>query len=307
MNQVPYTLRLNGLKSYVFTYPTDLIGEGSMASIYKARSSENQSVAIKVLRQQHENPLTLNLWRNNAEFSILHKNLMQVYEEIHQNNRRHIILEYIKGSDYEKSFNNFKLEEHLKILIQVLEGLKGLHNNGYLHRDIKPSNILIDNSDLFTKIIDYDLVMHQQTKVDHFVGTVKYSSPENLELQALDRRADLWSVGIILYRIYNQGQFPFDTDDKNLLLHKIKSKEYTHGQYNSTIKKLIDRALDPNIDNRFQSADEIIRALSGLSRVCWLDKFIEYLDQNDLFSNLIKVLIVFTLIALIVAMIIFSV
>ncbi len=299
-----YTVKLSGIKSYSFNAPTDLIGEGKMAKIYKAISNEHQRVAIKVLKPENEkSPITLNFWKNNAEFPLKHKNLMQVYEEIHQNNRRHIVLEYIDGADYEKVFNNFNIDNHLYILIQVLEGLKGLHSNSYIHRDIKPSNILVEFRSKFTKIIDYDLVMNMSTKLDSYVGTPKYSSPESMELKQVDQRADLWSVGIILYQIFNKGKLPFQSEDKNEILNLIYNSNFKHGEYSNKIKGIINKALNPDINKRYKNADEIIRAIKRIKSPTLFEKLSDFLNGSDFFSNPVKIVIVVVLVCLTVILI----
>lgn len=299
-----YTVKLSGIKSYSFNVPTDLIGEGKMAKIYKAVSNENQRVAIKVLKPENEeSPIILDFWKNNAEFSLRHQNLMQVYEEIHQYNRRHIVLEYIDGADYEKEFNNFNIDEHLYILIQVLEGLKGLHSKDYIHRDIKPSNILVEFRTKFTKIIDYDLVMNMSTKLDSYVGTPKYSSPESMELKHVDQRADLWSVGIILYQIFNKGEHPFQSEDKSKLLSLIYNSNFQHGEYSNKIKRIINKALNPDINKRYKSADEMIRAINKIKSPTLLDKLINFLNRSDFFSTPIKIVIIILLVCLAIILI----
>lgn len=303
-----HTFTITGQKSYTFTYPDDRIGEGSMATIYKAKSNENLTVALKVLRSNNVRPVTLDLWKNNANFRLQHINLMQVYEEIIQNGKRHIVLEYIDGLDYEKQFDSFRIDEHLKILKQILNGLKGLHQNSYIHRDIKPSNILIENgASLFTKIIDYDLVMHKDTKLDHFVGTLKYASPESIRLESIDVRADLWSVGIILFRIFNNGRFPFGGESSTEILNEIKSGEYHHGSYGKNaknIKAILNKSLDYNLSNRYQNVDELIEDIANIGRQNFITRVINYLNDNDLFGKIAKSVIVLLILILLLLLLI---
>ena len=298
-----YSVKLSGIKNYTFNVPTDLIGEGKMAKIYKAISDEPQRVAIKVLRTENEkSPIVLNFWNNNAAFPLKHKNLMQVYEEIHQNERRHIVLEYINGADYEKEFNKFNLADHLNILTQVLEGIKGLHSNNYVHRDIKPSNILVELKGNFTKIIDYDLVMNMSTKIDSYIGTPKYSSPESMELKPVDQKVDLWSVGIILYQIYNEGKLPFQSEDINKLLYLIKNENISHGTYPEKVKTVINKALNPDINKRYKNADEMSQALEKLKTETLLERINDFLNGSDFFSASIKITIIILLVFLILTL-----
>ncbi|MBK8372967.1 MAG: serine/threonine protein kinase [Saprospiraceae bacterium] len=288
-----------GQKCYTFTYPDDRIGEGSMATIYRAKSNEGGTVALKVLRSNNVKPVTLDLWNNNANFKFQHINLMQVYEEIDQNGKRHIVLEHINGLDYEKQFENIKIEDHLIIIKQILNGLKGLHQNSYIHRDIKPSNILIEKGQsLFTKIIDYDLVMHKDTKLDHFVGTLKYASPESINLDKIDERADVWSVGIILYRVFNNGRLPFNSETSSDILNEIKIGDLRHGNYGKyakNIEAILNKCLAYNISNRYRNVDELYFDLGKYDEPGYWGRFLDILNENDLFSKYVK----FTIIVLI--------
>jgi serine/threonine protein kinase len=306
MSAETFTIHLKGARTYTFTYPSDFIGVGSMANLYRGKSHDGQSVAIKALKPENEkSPVTLNLWKNNADFKLKHKNLMQVYEEIYQNERRHIVLEFITGNNYESVFSKLSEKEHLLVLEQVLEGLHGLHENQYVHRDIKPSNILVDLNDKhFTKIIDYDLVMHKDTRMNHFVGTLQYSPAESIKAESIDNRCDLWAVGVMLYRVYNNGQLPFNASTKEEMLKVQASKEYKHGNYPANVQRIIDKALDPDINNRYKSAAEMLRVIQGIHQKSAFDNIGQLFSGDELFSKSAKIAISATFILLLTTLLV---
>ncbi len=305
---MPHLIKIHGQQNtYTFNFPEDRIGNGSMANIYKGKSSDLKRVAIKVIKAEHKNkPIVLKLWQNNINFYLRNRYLMQVYEEIIENDKRHIILEFIEGRSYEKYINDRSLteEQHLNIISNILKGIKSLHDEGFVHRDIKPSNILIDEN-LNPKIIDYDLVQRisESQKNNSFFGTLCYSSPEQIQNQALSFSFDLWSVGIILFEVFLNRK-PFQCDSKDSLIASINRGINRNQITNKRVFSLLEIALNQNLNKRFHTASEFNLKIKELkdsfsNKPNIIDEVIEFLKGSGFFNKNLRTFIIASLIILI--------
>ena len=141
------------------------------------------------------------------------------------------------------------------------------HKNDIVHRDIKPANIFITN-DGIVKILDFGLAkakgQTQLTKMDSTLGTVDYMSPEQADGKAVDKRTDIWSVGVVLYEILT-GKRPFAAEYEQAVIYSILNKEpEAIAEIDARLQHIIIRALAKNPDNRYQNAGEIVEELNNI-------------------------------------------
>jgi serine/threonine protein kinase len=252
---------------YMFVYPDSRIGVGAMSILYKGiRLIDNEVVAIKVLIGAHANNANIiNLFRQGF-INIDNNHIMDVYDYVVTDagagNRHHLILEYIEGEVFGNVMSNINLNEDKAIayIIQLLDGVKYLHNKGYIHRDLKPNNLMLGKGD-YLKIIDFDTVVKFDENYNHniFIGTPEYSSPEQLRKESLDPRSDLWSCGIILFEIlFKQNPFKNATDLKGAIL---KDELIIPNKYSKKLTKIIAKSLEKDKNKRYPTAQGFLEDL----------------------------------------------
>ena len=197
----------------------DKLGEGGMGVVYKAEDTKlDRTIALKFLPPH----LTVNeedkarfLQEAKAAATINHPNVCVIHDIQEYDNQRFIVIEYIEGTTLRAAVgatdpvahnNEFPLniEEIIDYTIQIAEALKAAHDKGVIHRDIKSDNIMVTNSGQI-KMMDFGLAMikgaARLTKTSSTVGTLAYSSPEQIQAQNVDARSDIWSMGVVLFEM----------------------------------------------------------------------------------------------------------
>jgi serine/threonine protein kinase len=205
------------------------LGKGGMATVYLARDlASNQLVAVKVLKTDTllDKEYIKRFFREARITAQLdHPNIIRVMESNFSQGLFYIVTEYLEGGDFSqlmpsspRASTKVSLREKLKILNKVLLALDYAHQKGIVHRDIKPSNILLTKT-LEPKLSDFGIATalwgqdSRYTQTNEVVGTMDYIAPEQKESsKAVDLRADIYSVGVILYQLITgrkpQGAFP---------------------------------------------------------------------------------------------------
>ncbi|GER54389.1 kinase family protein [Striga asiatica] len=212
------------------------IGEGSFSTVWHARHrAHGTEVAIKEIVTSRLNPKLQESLK--SEIFILkrinHPNIIRLHDMIEESGKIYIILEYCKGGDlsiYIQQRQGKISEETAKHFMQQLaEGLKVLRENNLIHRDLKPQNLLLStNGDKSVlKIADFGFARSLQPRglAETLCGSPLYMAPEIMQLQKYDAKADLWSVGAILFQLVT-GKTPFTGNNQiELLQNIIKSTE----------------------------------------------------------------------------------
>ncbi len=205
----------------------DHMGKGGVASVYRANDNENGIVlAIKVFEPSEKR--TLNTVRRLRDrevrmlISVQHPNVVKFYDSGDRDDSFYYTMEFVENSLHHRmrSQEPLELADRVHILRQVCNALQAIHHQGIVHRDIKPANILLEqapNGAFHVKVTDLGIAKSisemkngrkkgQSTRVP---GTPKYLSPEQIRLQAVDGRADVYSLGIVAYELLS-GQPPFN-------------------------------------------------------------------------------------------------
>ncbi|MBI3467052.1 MAG: serine/threonine protein kinase, partial [Planctomycetes bacterium] len=185
-------------------------------------------------------------------------------------------MEYVEGADFAALLSNTKLHERLHIISQVANGLAFAHGRGLMHRDLKPQNVLVSvHGD--GKVADFGLgrAVEEEsrlTRVGSTVGSAHYMAPEQGIGKAADRRADLYSLGVMLYQCAT-GRLPFVGRTQELISQHLRVKpkppRRLDGSIPEELEALILRSLEKNPNKRPQSAESVRSELEQLHRAYW--------------------------------------
>ena len=251
-----------------------LLGVGGMGSVYKATDIGLQRiVALKLLNPEltaHPSARRRMLQEARILARIQHANVVQVrsvFEE--EGNVLAMELEYMPGGDLLGMIPEGGIAEvdAVRIMTGVLAGLHALHEAGLVHRDVKPDNVLIAE-DGTAKVTDLgvarDASAKEKTRLGVVLGTPEYMSPEQIQGLSVDRRSDLYSAGIMLYRMLT-GDLPYQaTSDFEWQVAHVQRRpdfEMLRGKGSDGIVRVVERALAKAPDERWRTAAEMSRAL----------------------------------------------
>lgn len=258
----------------------ELIGVGGMANVYKARDArENRIVAVKILREEYrENEEFLRRFKNESKaIAILnHPNIVKVYDVIFTPQMQSIVMEYIDGvslKEYIDEQGLMKWKEAVYFTVQILRGLQHAHDRGIVHRDIKPQNIML-LYDGTIKITDFGIARfaraETKTLTDRAIGSVHYISPEQARGEVTTEKADIYSVGVLLFEMLT-GKLPFEADSPvSVAIKQIQSIPKRPREINPDVPEALEaitiRAMQKEVTTRYQSAAEMLRDLDAFRR-----------------------------------------
>lgn len=250
------------------------IGRGGMGSVFKAYHRDlDRFVAVKMLSEElASEPDFLARFKQEAAIvgSLIHPNIVAVYDIVRHGRTYCIIMEYVEGKSLQWYIDHEVLPERdvLNIGAQVARALHYAHERGIVHRDVKPDNILLTATKI-AKITDFGIARGRQsalkTQTGVSMGTPRFMSPEQVTGRDLDGRSDLYSLGICLYYALT-GQPPFDGENAIAVATRhIYDTPIPPSQLNPAIspaaEKVILRALEKSKDARFANGEEMARAL----------------------------------------------
>lgn len=253
------------------------IGAGGMGEVYLAEDTElNRKVALKFLPPhlcQDEECRARFKREAQAAAKLSHPNIVTIYEVSEFNGRPFFAMEYLEG----RSLHHFIHEETLPIdtiidyAIQICQGMGEAHRAGIIHRDIKATNIVFDAKGR-VRLLDFGLAAvigeAKLTRAGSTLGTIAYMSPEQVTGQDIDRRSDLFSLGVVLYEIV-AGRTPFQRDNEGATLRAITQDiPEPLGRYKANVparfQQIIDKLLEKDRELRYQTADDVIADLKYL-------------------------------------------
>jgi serine/threonine protein kinase len=253
------TLKIPG---YKITRP---IAEGGMASVYLAvQESLERPVVLKLLKKftdVYQSARFVNEGRIIA--SLNHHNIITIYDIGVIGERHYLSMEYVEGGNLEdKILEGMKPAAALE-LVEVIGGcLDFLHKKDIIHRDIKPANILFheDGTPILTDfgVAKQEATDSRLTKDGIALGSPYYISPEQAESKPVDGRADIYSLGIILYEMLT-GKKPFQGDsDIQIIISHLSEPVPSLPEELEQYQELVDRMIAKNPDDRFSTAEEML-------------------------------------------------
>ncbi|TDI71554.1 MAG: serine/threonine protein kinase [Bacteroidetes bacterium] len=213
------------------------LGRGGMGIVYKAEDTKlNRTVAIKVLPVAalgNEDDRARFFREAQAAAQLHHANIATVFAieevELDGEERPFIAMEYIEGDTLTEriSAGPLKLDEAVRISTQVAEALGAAHEKDIVHRDVKSGNVMLTSKGV-AKVLDFGLAKTAQstklTQLGATLGTIAYMSPEQARGEEVDRRSDIWSLGVLLYEMIS-GRLPFASEYEQAAIYSILNED----------------------------------------------------------------------------------
>ena len=263
------------------------IGEGGMGEVYLAKdTSLNRKVALKLLAAHIlEDKERVSRFHQEAfaTSALNHPNIVTIYKIGEWDGRDFIATEFIDGMTLRSLLRKKKLSigETLDVALQVASALAAAHSAGIVHRDIKPENIMI-REDGLVKVLDFGIAKYRptekgqkslvETEIGEIIGTAAYMSPEQARGLEIDARADIWSLGVILYEMIAR-KLPFAGKTKSdriaaILEHEPAPLNKRRRDVPPELEQIVNRALDKNKEKRYPEISEMaedLRYLRGIT------------------------------------------
>ena len=271
---------------YSYDLNRDCLGRGGFGAVYRAHDTlRGRDVAIKISEVKDEH-IRLKKEVDIAKSIPEHRNIA-FYEDCHTiymptGYYDIAIMQYYEAGSLEQILQHeqLNLEQRCDILLQTLNGIDFLHSHDIIHRDLKPQNILVDRykEKLTIKITDFGISKHLDGGENSFVsnsivgaGTLSYASPEQLAERSIRRNTDLWSFGVLAFRILT-GTLPFTTGNYSPSSEQGRGeimRQITSGTLPPTIanvpqpwRRVIEECLNTDNNQRVQSAKECLEHLA---------------------------------------------
>lgn len=266
-----------------------VIGHGGAGTVYRALDSVlDKEVAIKKLHRASDDQVVRFQREAKIAGALKHENVMSVCDfGVTDHNEPYLVLDYVKGESlarHLRKFGKLRVDEALKIVLQIASGLAHAHRNGVIHRDIKPSNVMLVNKspksnrsqksaseagigNRKAKIVDFGLAKslneeQNLTAAGAGLGTPKYMSPEHIHGLDVDERSDIYSLGCLFFELLT-GSVPFegDTAMETLELHLQEAPPTMAsrgGKCSAELESIVENCLSKKPEDRIQSADRLI-------------------------------------------------
>ncbi len=255
----------------------DKLGRGGMGTVYKAVDQTlDREVAIKVLNPDLTDPDVLKRFRGEAVTlaRLNHPGIATIYELHHQRDGELLmVMEFVRGETFHELSDRLgplAPPQAAYLCTLVLDALGHAHRGGIVHRDLKPANLMITEVGV-VKVMDFGIARvlgsEHFTHSGYMMGTPAYMAPEQVLGREIDGRADLYSVGVVLYRLLS-GHLPFKAETAISMVQMQISEPPTpvvafRPDLPEWCTTILDRALAKSPSDRFQSAEEFRAALIG--------------------------------------------
>ncbi|MFC1628861.1 serine/threonine-protein kinase, partial [Gemmatimonadota bacterium] len=259
----------------------DKIGEGGMGAVYKAEDTTlHRLVALKTLAHSlsEDSEAKERFVREAQAASALnHPNITTVFELVQdtEDDTQLICMEYVEGKTIRDMVETgtVSVRKAIDIIMQAAEALEAAHNKGILHRDVKSANIMISMEGR-VKVLDFGLAhlesRSQLTRTGTTMGTLSYSSPEQISGRPVDARSEIFSLGVVFYELLT-GKLPFPaTNEAEIVFSIINNEPERLIQVRDDVPDLVEavskKMLEKDPELRYQSCGEVINDLRGIQK-----------------------------------------
>ncbi len=258
-----------------------LLGSGGMGEVYLAQDQQlDRMVAVKILPDAlgcDERRMRRFIQEAKAASALNHPNILTVHDIGQSGTTQFIATEFIDGQTLRERLNSgpMPVSESLDVAVQVASALAAAHAAGIIHRDIKPENVML-RRDGYVKVLDFGLAKLTDTHRSHsgeaatlidtepgmVLGTTNYMSPEQVRGGEVDRRTDIWSVGVVLHEMIS-GQKAFTASTPMDTLVRILEKDPASLPANApdSVERIVRKALQKDPAERYSTAEELLADL----------------------------------------------
>lgn len=258
----------------------EIIGVGGMSVVYKAYDNiDDRIVAVKILKEEFlANEEFRRRFKNESKAIAVmsHPNIVRVYDVNFGDRLQYIVMEYVDGitlKEYIQRQGQISYTEAIHFVSQILRALQHAHDKGIVHRDIKPQNIiLLQNGNI--KVTDFGIARFSRsdtrTMTEKAIGSVHYISPEQARGDMTDERADIYSVGVVLYEMIT-GTVPFESDSAvSVAIMQLQQEPKLPSEIKPDVPKGLEQitmhAMQKKPADRYQTATEMLLDIDELSR-----------------------------------------
>lgn len=253
------------------------LGRGGMGVVYEGwQRSLGRRVAVKILAPGlAANPAAVARFRREAAAAarMRHPHIVEVHDFGTDAGQHFFAMQFVDGMPLHDCMERFRAPDAAVALVaQVTDALAHAHEHGLIHRDVKPANVLVraDGEALLADFgIARDEALPSLTQDGGFLGTLDYASPEQVRGERVDARTDVWSVGVLLYRLI-AGEHPFPGTTRASLTHQILATEPASLRGRSGVSDdlaaVVDQALRKERHLRYESASSLLRDLRALQQ-----------------------------------------
>jgi eukaryotic-like serine/threonine-protein kinase len=275
-----------------------VIGEGGMAIVYKALDHRlNRNVAVKIMR---EDMLADEEFRSrfcaeaHAVAMLSHPNIVAVYDVSHSDDMEYIVMELIEGitlRQYMDRRGALAWREVLHFTKQIAKAIAHAHERGIVHRDIKPQNVMMLR-DGTVKVADFGIAALENEIYENngqAVGSIHYIAPEQARGECPDARSDVYSLGVVMYEMLT-GHKPYEGDSivEIAVKHMNADPEPPHEivpDVPPELERITLKAMSAPIDERYQSANELLRDLDAFTQAQIRAEEAAEAEQEESFEN----------------------
>lgn len=261
------------------------LAEGGMGAVWRARHEALETdVAVKLMAAGVSGKeLALARFEREAKASAKLKShhIVRVHDYGLEGETPFMVMELLEGEDLRTRLHRdgpMSVEQLAPIFHQICKGLEVAHEAGFVHRDLKPSNVFLarEGKEEVVKVVDFGVaretktqLVEDQTSSGTVVGSPHHMSPEQAHGERVDHRSDLWSLGVLVFRLLT-GKKPFSGDQMTAILiavvsHAVPKPSELRPELPADVDLFIERALTRNVERRFQSAGAMRRAFDALA------------------------------------------
>ena len=254
------------------------IGRGGMGVVFlAAQSFPERKVALKILSADLAQDPSFRarfIRESNAAAAIEHPNIVPVHAAGEDGGRLYLAMRYVEGTDLRSTLARdgaLPPERAARICAQVADALEAAHERGLVHRDVKPGNVLLDSHE-HAYLSDFGLIKPTHTgteftKTGQFMGSLEYVAPEQIRGDAVDGRADIYSLGCVLFECLT-GRAPFHRENEVATLYAhleepAPNPKVVRSDVPSSLAAVVERSMAKRPEDRFASASEMGAALRG--------------------------------------------
>jgi tetratricopeptide (TPR) repeat protein len=252
-----------------------LLGEGGMGAVYKARDREiDRLVALKVVRPElARNAEIVRRFKQELILArqVTHKNVIRIHDLGQAEGLQFITMDFVEGQDLRgllREKGKLPPEQAARIMLQICRALEAAHSEGVIHRDLKPQNVMLDSGGR-VYVMDFGIArsayLPGMTQTGALIGTPEYMSPEQARGEKLTERSDIFSLGVIFYELLMGGS-PYASDTPLATLWKrMQEKAVPPAVTDPTVPKplsdIVVKALEIEPEERFATAGEMAAQL----------------------------------------------